>query len=109
MWIEGGSCSGKSAVASSLVTKFTKEGRLGSYFFFKRGDHVLGNPASLWRTVAHDLAKFHDKMGEDLVRFLSKPGLRLRDINLHFECLIQVTLVNNEASLLANPDRKSVV
>jgi polynucleotide 5'-kinase involved in rRNA processing len=44
LWIHGSPGSGKSTIASSLVSKFTERGRLGSSFAFKRGDITLGDP-----------------------------------------------------------------
>jgi hypothetical protein len=55
IWISGSPGSGKSAIISSLVSKLTREGRLGSSFF-KRRDAILEDLASFWRTVAFDLA-----------------------------------------------------
>jgi hypothetical protein len=43
---------------SSLVSRFTERGQLGANFAFKRGDITLSDPTAVWRTVAHDLARY---------------------------------------------------
>jgi hypothetical protein len=103
LWISGSPGAGKSAVASTLVSNFTKQRRLGSFFFFKRGDASLGDPTALWRTVAFDLAKFHPNVKDGLLEFLSRPGFRHTDVLLHFECMIEEILVKNETQLSTAP------
>jgi hypothetical protein len=58
LWIQGSPGSGKSTIASSLVSRFIERGQLGSSFAFKRGDITLSDPTTVWRTVAHDLARY---------------------------------------------------
>jgi hypothetical protein len=103
LWISGHPGAGKSAIASSLVSILTRINRLGSYFFFKRGDANLGNPAALWRTVAHDLARFHPTIKSSLIDFLNLPGFRDADILLHFDMMIKDILCRNSAHLSAKP------
>jgi predicted ATP-dependent serine protease len=55
LWLRGGPGAGKSTIASSMVSKLTERGRSVSYFFFRRGDVALSDPAIVWRTVAYDL------------------------------------------------------
>jgi hypothetical protein len=55
LWLSGGPGAGKSAIASSIVSKLSERCRLGSHFFFRRGDVALSDPAVLWRTMAYDL------------------------------------------------------
>lgn len=92
--LTGSPGAGKSAIASSLISKLTKRCRLGSSFFFKRGDGVLGDPALLWRTVACDLAQhepnFHKNLDEALRRKPIDPPRR--DIKMHFNLLIKEPL-----------------
>jgi NACHT domain len=95
MWISGDPGVGKSAIASTLVSNLAKRGRLGSSFFFKRGDANLGNPVALWRTLAFDLARFHPCIKSSVVEFLSQPHFRDADIEQHFEYLIEDTLTKN--------------
>jgi hypothetical protein len=103
MWISGSPGSGKSAIISSLVSKLTREGRLGSSFFFKRGDAILEDPASFWRTVAFDLAQFHPAIKSAVIAFLNRPGFRDADIQLHFECMIEDILRSNSDQLSTAP------
>jgi hypothetical protein len=103
MWISGGPGAGKSAIASSLVSSLTKRERLGSFFFFKRGDANMGDPAALWRTIAYDLAQFYPCVRVDVIRFLSRPGFRDSDIQLHFECLVEDVLNKHYDQLSTAP------
>jgi hypothetical protein len=101
--ISGDPGAGKSAVASSLVAILTGLQRLGSFFFFKRGDANLGDPAAFWRTVAHDLAQFHPAIKSSLVDFLTLPGFRDRDVLLHFNGMIEAVLIKHRVLLSARP------
>jgi ABC-type glutathione transport system ATPase component len=82
--ISGSPGAGKSAVASSLVSSLTRRRRLGSSFFFKRGDTNLDNPNVLWRTVAFDPSRYCSGMKDSLVEFSKKSHIRDADIKLHF-------------------------
>jgi len=90
LWIVGSPGSGKSTIASSLVSQLTKRGRMGSYFAFKRGNITLSDPAAVWRTIAHDLARYDEPFASILVAVLKSgtvdPGRP--DIASHFESLI---------------------
>lgn len=101
MWISGSPGAGKSAIASTLVSELTEQGRLGSFLFFKRGDATLGNPAVLWRTVAFDLARFDTGIKDNLVQFLARTEIRDGDIKLHFKCLVEEPLKKNYDRLSA--------
>jgi hypothetical protein len=103
LWISGSPGAGKSAVASSLVSELAKRRRLGSYFFFKRGDSSLGDPTALWRTVACDFARFNSDVKGGLVEFLKGPDTRDADIKLHFECMIEEPLMKNRDKFSATP------
>jgi hypothetical protein len=94
LWIKGSPGSGKSTIASSLVSRLMKSGRLCSYFAFKRGDITLSDPATVWRTVAHDLARYDNAFASILVTALKSgrvdPGRP--DIASHFDFLIMEPL-----------------
>jgi hypothetical protein len=94
-WIRGSPGIGKSAIASSLMSKLIQERRLGSFYFFKRGDIVPGDSAAFWRTVAYDLAKVDSAFSNSLSRALKQhPAILERnDIDLHFKLLIEENLV----------------
>jgi hypothetical protein len=103
LWIGPGA--GKSAIASSLVSKLTVRGRLGSSFFFRRGDFTLSNPGALWRTVAYDLSQFDPTFAEHLVEVLKERRIdpEWPDIGLHFKFLVEESLMkiyNNSSSHL---------
>ena len=103
LWISGSPGAGKSAIASTLISKLAKQRRLGSSFFFKRGHASLGDPTTLWRTVASDLARFHPDVKLSLIEFLNTGGSRHDDIGLHFECMIEEPLRKNNEKLSINP------
>jgi hypothetical protein len=103
LWISGSPGSGKSAILSSLVKKLSVQGRLGSSFFFKRGDASLEDPASFWRTVAFDLAQFHPDIKAAVVQFLNRPVFREGDIQLHYKCMIEDVLKKHREELSTLP------
>lgn len=90
LWIKGSPGSGKSTLASSLISRLFKRGRLGSSFAFKRGDITLSDPAVVWRTIAHDLARYDALFASVLVKVLRSgtvdPGRP--DIASHFRSLV---------------------
>jgi hypothetical protein len=90
LWITGWPGSGKSTIASSLVRRLTKRCQMGSSFNFKRGDVTLSDPAVVWRTIAHDLARYDTSFASILVKALKEGLIELDrpDIGLHFESLI---------------------
>ncbi|KIM73866.1 hypothetical protein PILCRDRAFT_801778 [Piloderma croceum F 1598] len=102
LWIVGSPGSGKSTIASSLVSQLTKRGRMGSNFAFKRGNITLSDPAAVWRTIAHDLARYDDSFASILAAVLKSgtvdPGRP--DIASHFESLIMEPLTkrHNQSS-----------
>ena len=51
-----------------------KHCRLGSNFAFKQGDITLSDPAAVWRTFAHDLARYDNQCTSILVEVL-KSGM----------------------------------
>jgi hypothetical protein len=96
LWLSGSPGAGKSTIASSLVSKLTERRQLGSRFFCQRGDITLSDPASVWRTVACDLAEFDPSFSDHLVKAVmerkANPGIP--DIALHFKYLIEEPLMN---------------
>ncbi|EGN95156.1 hypothetical protein SERLA73DRAFT_95850, partial [Serpula lacrymans var. lacrymans S7.3] len=127
LWIKGSPGAGKSAIASSLVSQLRAARRLGGSFSFRRGDTILSNPASLWRTVAFDLARFNSDFASAIVSALKDGRVDpLRpDIKNHFDVLIKQPLksVQQDQSYLAvvvdaldecgdaskNPQRKNLI
>src|SRR5271170_5728946 len=97
LWLSGGPGSGKSTVASTLVSQLGEMGRLGSSFFFKRGDIAMSDPAALWRTVAFDLAQKDPVFAEILIENLNEKRVdpTRADIESHFKYLIQDPLTES--------------
>jgi hypothetical protein len=95
LWLGGSPGAGKSTIASTLVSQLTEMGRLGSSFFFKRGDVTLSDPAVVWRTVAFDLAQVHPVFAEKLVANLQerKVDLSRADIESHYKYTIEDPLM----------------
>jgi len=103
MWISGSPGSGKSAIASTLVSNLVKRGQLASFFFFKHDHVILSDPTVLWRTVAHDFAQFHPSLKSSILEFLKRPGFRDTTIKLHFDSLIEQVLWQNHEKLSTVP------
>jgi len=95
LWLSGIPGAGKSAIASSLVSKLTRHRRLGSSFFFRRGDVTLSDPAALWRTITFNLAKSSSVFASILIRVLEQREVDpdRPDITSHFQYLIQEPLM----------------
>jgi hypothetical protein len=96
LWIQGSPGSGKSTMASSLVSRFTDRRKLRSSFAFKRGDVTLSDPTAVWRTVAHDLAR-DETFAKHLVQALKEPTFDpgRPDIGSHFRYLIKGPLARS--------------
>jgi len=75
---------------------------MGSDFAFKRGDIMLSDPAAVWRTIAHDLARYDTCFASILLEVLKSgaadPGRP--DINSHFESLIMEPLMERHKGSL---------
>ncbi|KDQ49098.1 hypothetical protein JAAARDRAFT_143920, partial [Jaapia argillacea MUCL 33604] len=59
LWIKGFPGAGKSAIASSMVSRLRALHRLGSFFFFQRDQALSQTPSALWRMVAYDLSRIY--------------------------------------------------
>jgi hypothetical protein len=105
LWLSGSPGAGKSAIASTVVSTLWERKCLGSRFFFKGGDATLGDPASLWRTVAFDLARCDSVIKEFTVAVLKEGKVDLEggDVELHFKYLIQEPLGKNCDRSSTNP------
>jgi hypothetical protein len=97
LWLGGSPGAGKSTIASTLVSQLAEMGRLGSHFFFKRGDVALSDPAAVWRTVAFDLAQVDPAFAKRLVANLTerKVDLSRADIESHFKYTIEDPLMES--------------
>ncbi|KAJ6479143.1 hypothetical protein C8R45DRAFT_872950, partial [Mycena sanguinolenta] len=56
LWLYGPAGAGKSAIMQTLARQLEDARRLGSSFFFKRGDPIRGNGKTLFVTIAYQLA-----------------------------------------------------
>lgn len=97
LWLNGCPGVGKSAIASSLISRLTDRRRLGSSFFFKRGDIMLSDPAAVWRTIAYDLAQHSTTFADNLVEILKGRTIlhKRPDVALHFKFLIEIPLTKS--------------
>jgi len=91
LWLSGSPGSGKSTIASTLVSQLGEVGWLGSSFFFKRGDIALSDPAAVWRTIAFDLAQKDFLFAERLIENLNERRVdpTRADIESHFKYSIE--------------------
>jgi hypothetical protein len=97
LWLQGCPGVGKSALASTLISRLTERRRLGSSFFFKRGDIMLSDPAAVWRTIAYDLAQHSTTFADNLVEILKGRTIlhKRPDVALHFKFLIEIPLTKS--------------
>lgn len=95
LWLSGSPGAGKSTIASTLVSILAEIGRLGSEFFFKRGDAALNDPATIWRTIAFDLAQRDAVIANRVIENLQAGRVNpaRADIELHFKYLIEDPLM----------------
>ncbi|PVF91804.1 WD40 repeat-like protein [Serendipita vermifera] len=98
LWLKGYPGSGKSAIASSLVSRFYSSKRLGSWFFFQRDKVTTMSTRSLWRTVAYDLACRYPRIRASLIAKLQggDVGPMTTNINNMFRHLIHEPLMASE-------------
>ncbi|KIM22552.1 hypothetical protein M408DRAFT_78906, partial [Serendipita vermifera MAFF 305830] len=104
-WLEGYPGVGKSAVAASLVEEFRKSKRLGSSFFFQRAKANVMTTNSLWRTVAHDLARRYPDMRKSLITALTRNDSLPATFNVDtlFHELIHNPLIEYDRKPVENP------
>ena len=97
LWISGNPGSGKSTLASSLVSRLIELRRLGSSFFFKRGDINLSDPAVVWRTIAYDLGQHNSTFADSLMEAMKGRLIlhEMPDIAMHFRILIEEPLMQS--------------
>jgi NACHT domain len=91
LWITGSPGAGKSAVASSMVSKLSMSRRLGTSFFFRREEVMLSDPAALWRTIAYNLAYRDVTFREMVIKALNEKAVDpdWPAIDLHYKFLIE--------------------
>jgi KaiC/GvpD/RAD55 family RecA-like ATPase len=72
LWIRGYPGAGKSAIASTVVSRLQKSGRPGSYFFFRREKHASTATYSIWKKIALDLSRRYTSLRAIVVENLRK-------------------------------------
>ncbi|KAF7975990.1 hypothetical protein HWV62_8150 [Athelia sp. TMB] len=91
LWLSGEEGTGKSAVASAVVSHLQDVGRLGSYFFCKHDDQLLSDPAAIWRTVASDFARRWPDIADRISHHMRQGRVdpERPDIAQHFKYFIE--------------------
>lgn len=97
LWLSGSPGTGKSTIASTLVSKLVEMGQLGSSFFFNWDDITLSDPTAFWRTVTFNLAHTDSVFAERLIKNVKnrRVDLTRTDIELHYKYLIEDPLVES--------------
>ena len=100
LWVSGSPGAGKSTIAATLVSSLV-DGNvpLAASFFFKHGNAALSDPASVWPTVAFDLARFHPAVAYSLVNDIKggRVDSERANIQSHFDCMIVEALTMDKA------------
>ncbi|TFK35295.1 hypothetical protein BDQ12DRAFT_572061, partial [Crucibulum laeve] len=69
-WLHGHPGTGKSTIALTVAKHLRESGQLGSSFFFQRDLASSQSPASLWCSVAYDLAQKHLDIRKNAIKKL---------------------------------------
>ncbi|KAF5362435.1 hypothetical protein D9756_002759 [Leucocoprinus leucothites] len=90
IWIKGFPGVGKSALASTIVSRLRDQGELLSYFIFDRAKPTVTTTTALWRRVAWDLARLHPFARHPLLKRISDETLDVNTPNIGslFTCLV---------------------
>ena len=93
LWINGPPGTGKSVIASYLISHFRELGSTNAFYFFRSGDQVQKSIASFIRSIALQIAQQSSSYREKLLQ-LSDAGERLQknDAKLLWQKLISSTL-----------------
>ena len=86
-WLSGSPGSGKTAIASTVVSDFHC---FSGQFFFRRDEAELRDPDNLWRRIALDLSLGSNDLRKSIAQALEtqKANIRGLDISMQFEHLI---------------------
>ena len=90
IWIRGSPGVGKSALAASISTQLTDQGRRVISFRFDRTESTRINTEALWRIVACDLARWYPSLRQHLAKGIE--GHISSDIDRLFKLLIETPL-----------------
>jgi hypothetical protein len=97
LWLHGLAGSGKSTLSTTIANTLQERGCLGAFVFFNRDVEEGSQPASVIRTLAHQLALFHPLIGTAIGRAIeatpriAQSALRLQFIKLLVEPLSGLT------------------
>ncbi|KDQ51816.1 hypothetical protein JAAARDRAFT_704052 [Jaapia argillacea MUCL 33604] len=103
LWIKGFPGAGKSAIASSMVSRLRALHRLGSFFFFRRDQASSQTPSAVWRTVAYDLSRIYPAARNVIVAKLKADEAVVSTANIIelFNELVKLPLLQNSTSIPA--------
>ena len=90
IWIRGSPGVGKSALAASISTQLTDQGRHVISFRFDRTESTRITTEALWRVVACDLARWYPSLRQHLAKGIE--GHISSDIDRLFKLLIETPL-----------------
>ncbi|KAF5362431.1 hypothetical protein D9756_002757 [Leucocoprinus leucothites] len=82
IWIKGFPGVGKSALASTIVSRLRGQGQLLSYFVFDRAKPTITTTRALWRCVAWDLACLYPAMGPYILKRIDDKTLDINTPNI---------------------------
>jgi hypothetical protein len=87
LWLHGSPGSGKSAIASTVLSS-TEQCR--AWFFFRKDEADLKDPSRVWRRIARDLAEWNADVRKCIVQALEKRNASVKDMDIdtQFEHLI---------------------
>ncbi|KAA1477639.1 WD40 repeat-like protein [Dentipellis sp. KUC8613] len=87
---------GKTAIASTLLTELEHQQRMAASFLFDRYHH---DPAQLWPTIASSLASFHPVLSAEIAEAVRREPSVVESIESSFENLIKAPLVTHAGRL----------
>ncbi|KAJ3575772.1 hypothetical protein NP233_g870 [Leucocoprinus birnbaumii] len=94
IWIRGFPGVGKSALASTIISRLHERGQLLSYFVFDRGRPTVTTTRALWGRVAWDFARLFPLTRQSLLRRIDDEpvGINIAGIAPLFSALIEEPL-----------------
>ncbi|KAA1477636.1 WD40 repeat-like protein [Dentipellis sp. KUC8613] len=87
---------GKTAIASTLLTVVEHQQRMAACFLFKRYDY---DPVQFWRTIAFNMASFHPVLSAAISDAVRKEPSIVESVESSFEKLVKAPLVLHEKRL----------
>ncbi|KAF5362457.1 hypothetical protein D9756_002737 [Leucocoprinus leucothites] len=82
IWVKGFPGVGKSALASTIVSRLRERGELLSYFVFDRAKPTITTTRALWRCVAWDLACLYPAVRPILLKRIDDKTLEVNTPNI---------------------------